>query len=213
LGLKGNICKANLQIFFIFMLKITQIRTYKANCTMSVAVLMNEERVLMTFNLLELPDRGNQRKVSCIPEGIYHIEPHQSAKFGRCFHVLDVPNRDAILIHAGNTVTDTHGCLLPGIKTSPNTVGSSKKTLDTLITKAPDGFSLQIISNQEGERGITALPPIVELIATLAPSLIDLINNIIQKKSAAKREEAIKTLLADTSLTDSEKVQLIAGII
>lgn len=59
--------------------------------------------------------RDNQRGISCIPKGTYKIVQHNSPKFGRCFHILDVPGRSEILIHAGNTHRDTSGCILVGL--------------------------------------------------------------------------------------------------
>ncbi len=76
----------------------------------------------MALYVAELPWKDNQRNVSCIPVGTYKVIPHVSRRFGRCFAVLGVPNRSAILIHAGNFAGDvikgwrthSHGCLLPG---------------------------------------------------------------------------------------------------
>lgn len=72
----------------------------------------------------ELPWRDNRKQLSCIPEGIYTCVWHRSPKFGDCYKLLNVPNRNAILIHAGNFAGDstlgykTHsnGCLLPAAK-------------------------------------------------------------------------------------------------
>lgn len=72
----------------------------------------------------ELPWRGNARKISCIPCGMYHVEPYSSPKFRNVYHLLDVPHRDGILIHTGNYAGDTskgyrsdvEGCILLGLK-------------------------------------------------------------------------------------------------
>lgn len=66
------------------------------------------------FVTLEDAWRNNDKMVSCIPKGTYKLRRHQSPKFGECFMVMDVPNRTHILIHAGNTHKDTHGCILLG---------------------------------------------------------------------------------------------------
>ncbi|AZS49979.1 hypothetical protein DM558_03945 [Entomomonas moraniae] len=55
-----------------------------------------------TFYTLELPDKGNKRQVSCIPKGTYQCKIFNSAKFGKVYGICGVPNRIAILIHAGN---------------------------------------------------------------------------------------------------------------
>lgn len=86
---------------------------------------------------LELPWKYNLRNVSCIPEGIYELALHNSSKFGRCFKVCDVHNREAILIHAGNTTRDTEGCILVGLKfghiRGEEAVLNSKQTLNQLF--------------------------------------------------------------------------------
>lgn len=63
---------------------------------------------------LEPPYLGNRQFVSCIPEGGYACRRIRSPRFGETFEVCDVPGRDAILFHAGNTVRDTSGCILLG---------------------------------------------------------------------------------------------------
>lgn len=62
----------------------------------------------------ELGWKANAHKISCIPPGTYTLALHQSDKFGNVWQLLNVPNRDEILIHSGNTVLDTEGCILVG---------------------------------------------------------------------------------------------------
>lgn len=64
---------------------------------------------------LEPPWKENERNKSCIPCGVYTLQRHYSPKFGECFAVLNVPDRDDILVHPGNTVEDTSGCILVGL--------------------------------------------------------------------------------------------------
>jgi hypothetical protein len=68
------------------------------------------------FVTLEDAWRDNERKISCIPVGRYKVKPRQSPKFGRTYQVMDVPERDHILFHAGNTHKDTNGCILLGMQ-------------------------------------------------------------------------------------------------
>lgn len=65
---------------------------------------------------LELPDLQNQHKISCIPEGIYHFHKFLSPHLGSVFRLENVPNRDLIDIHTGNTVLDIEGCILVGTR-------------------------------------------------------------------------------------------------
>jgi hypothetical protein len=72
----------------------------------------------------ELPWKGNQRNISCIPVGTYNVEMRMSPKFGFVYWVKRVPDRSYILIHSGNFAGDvskgkrTHvnGCILLGEK-------------------------------------------------------------------------------------------------
>ena len=63
---------------------------------------------------LERPWQDNQQNVSCIPAGRYRCERIRSPKFGWTFEVTNVPNRTHVLFHSGNTLEDTHGCILVG---------------------------------------------------------------------------------------------------
>lgn len=63
---------------------------------------------------LELPDEDNKKNISCIPTGEYLCRKVESPKFGVTYEVADVPDRDHILLHPGNVVGDTSGCVLLG---------------------------------------------------------------------------------------------------
>lgn len=67
------------------------------------------------FATIELPWKHNERKVSCIPGGIYMVEPRHTDKFGNHLWIKDVPGRDGILIHTGNYVNQIQGCILVGM--------------------------------------------------------------------------------------------------
>ncbi len=70
------------------------------------------------FVTLEDAWRDNERMVSCIPVGRYKVMPRNSPKFGKTWQVMNVPERDHILFHAGNTHKDTNGCILLGMQFS-----------------------------------------------------------------------------------------------
>ena len=90
-------------------------RDYTNIQTLGRLVVFDGAKVRLQILTLELPDLGNQQNVSCIPEGKYEVHRIYSPKFGKCFHVQDVPGRSEILIHKGNYNKDTHGCILVGM--------------------------------------------------------------------------------------------------
>ena len=97
-------------------------------------LFINGERICDT---LENPWRDNQRNISCIPEGEYPVRlrlPRESASRDY-LHLLvqDVPNRDWILFHRGNTAKDTSGCILVGLGTEQDVVHNSVLAMDLLI--------------------------------------------------------------------------------
>lgn len=70
---------------------------------------------------------------TAIPAGTYEIELRQSGHFGPdTMTLLDVPGYQYIRIHGGNTIGDTDGCLLPGIRNSVTTVAQSRVNLERL---------------------------------------------------------------------------------
>lgn len=77
-------------------------------------VCREDETIIKSFHALELPYRNNRRNISCIPTGVYNCKKRYSIKYKNHIHVLNVPNRDFILIHPGNTFKDTRGCILVG---------------------------------------------------------------------------------------------------
>lgn len=83
---------------------------------------------------LELPWRDNQDNISCIPTGVYDVKPYSSEKFPNVYQIMQVPNRDAILIHIGNYAGDTHGCVLVGkdVDTVMPMVANSKGAMELL---------------------------------------------------------------------------------
>ena len=96
----------------------------------------------------EDPWVNNQRMISCIPGGQYHVVPRTSPKFKQHWHVQDVPGRDMILIHGGNTINDTHGCILIGrafsrIGALPS-IMQSQEALSMLRERFPGEFTLTI---------------------------------------------------------------------
>ena len=63
---------------------------------------------------LEPADRLNRPNMSSIPAQQYVCERYLSARYGFTFKVSRVPDRDNVIIHSGNSVEDTEGCILLG---------------------------------------------------------------------------------------------------
>jgi hypothetical protein len=82
-------------------------------------VLVNGE-----FVCFSIEDARRTTKIAgetCIPEGVYPLGTRHSPKFSPKYGhdmlwVKDVPGFDFILIHTGNTISDTEGCLIIGNK-------------------------------------------------------------------------------------------------
>lgn len=88
----------------------------------------------------ELPWRSNQDRISCVPEGTYQLTAHSGTKFKDVWKLQDVPERDDVLLHWGNTVNDILGCILvgqsyaqfgalPGVANSVSTIQMLRKTI------------------------------------------------------------------------------------
>ena len=67
---------------------------------------------------LEHPWKGNQPFISSIPLGEYLLKRYSSQKYPLVWEVCDVKNRDRVLLHWGNFLKDTQGCILLGEKFS-----------------------------------------------------------------------------------------------
>lgn len=124
--------------------------SHESKQTLGNLFLFDDDRLLLECKTLELPWFNNATQKSCIPVGEYKVVPRTSAKFKKHFHVLDVPNRSYILIHAGNYYWDILGCILVGDshidinKDGFRDVTNSKITLNKLLVLSPNGFNLTI---------------------------------------------------------------------
>ena len=61
---------------------------------------------------LEPSDWLNEENVSSIPTQQYQCMKIHSPRFGETFELVDVPNRNHVLFHAGNVLKHTSGCIL-----------------------------------------------------------------------------------------------------
>jgi hypothetical protein len=97
---------------------------------------------------LEPPWLDNETNKSCIPEGKYYVTPWVSPTHGECFKIWNVPDREDILIHKGNWLKDTLGCILVGLETTEDMVQYSEDALDKLKDMFGDQlFKLTIIED------------------------------------------------------------------
>ena len=79
---------------------------------------------------LENPWLNNARNVSCIPEGTYECEIYPSEKFGTRYLLHQTGHRFGILIHPGNSVKDTSGCILLGTKVGNDVIYNSRNAVN-----------------------------------------------------------------------------------
>nr|QJB21124.1 MAG: hypothetical protein [Microvirus sp.] len=93
---------------------------------------------------LELPWRSNDKNISCIPVGTYSIIKANSPRFGQCLYFRDVPARSGILVHVGNSVADTRGCILVGLDTNDKNVLHSRLAMDRILSVLPETFNLEV---------------------------------------------------------------------
>lgn len=94
---------------------------------------------------LEEPWLNNKRSVSCIPKGIYLCEPHSGPKFKQVYEITKVTGRSSILMHCGNTLKDTEGCILLGLSCGNEAVYKSRAAMALLKSiLGEEAFMLQI---------------------------------------------------------------------
>ena len=77
---------------------------------------------------IELPWRNNLRRLSCIPTGRFQLKKKVFHKHGEQIAVLNVLNREAILIHAANDAEkELLGCIAPVTALTGDGKGSESK--------------------------------------------------------------------------------------
>lgn len=80
--------------------------------------------------------KGKIKGETAIPKGVYDIELRQSPRFKRVLpRLVNVPFFEGILIHRGNTSSDTEGCILVGKNSKKGMVLDSRRYEKELIEK------------------------------------------------------------------------------
>jgi len=107
--------------------------TWTEKSTMGQLFLNSE----LFCDTLENPWKDNQRNISCIPAGKYKVDlrPARQSATRDYLHLIlkDVPNRDWILVHRGNSAQDTSGCILVGKGTEQDFVHNSRLSMTLLM--------------------------------------------------------------------------------
>ena len=151
---------------------MVQVSDYPASlnkeCSVETAILVRDEvrsDVILgtltiankTFHILERPWKDNLCNESCIPAGEYEaifLPQSTSGKHQNIYQLQSVPNRSDILIHTGNVVEHSRGCLIIGL--SRGLVDAKPAVLDSRIALADlvevagkNNFLLTIIGAQQ----------------------------------------------------------------
>ena len=75
---------------------------------------------------------------------MYDVCLSSSTKFGDCYRFPNVTGRSGILIHRGNTIKDTRGCILVGLDVNALGVIHSIQAMKRLFETLPKDFKLNI---------------------------------------------------------------------
>lgn len=86
------------------------------------------------FTLERLP--GNYGAMCAIKPGRYRVTMRHSAHFNKILpHIEDVDGRTEIMMHAGNVVSNSEGCVLVGAQLSKDAILQSAAESDALNAK------------------------------------------------------------------------------
>jgi len=123
--------------------RLTLNRTYRGfDCTLGVMTVAGLDSIaVLTLQTIERPwvptpkSQGGEKGRSCVPEGLYHLECHNSEAHPRTWalsnpslNVVHWPaeggefDRTLVLIHAANYAQELRGCIAPGMSTFVDTV-------------------------------------------------------------------------------------------
>lgn len=107
--------------------------------TRSAESTIGEMYVNGVFECYTLEDAERATKIygkTAIPKGRYEVIINWSQRFGQFMPLLlNVPQFEGIRIHAGNSPSATHGCLLVGKTKAVDFIGNSKEAYSALMQK------------------------------------------------------------------------------
>ena len=86
---------------------------------------------------VESPWQNNVPFTSCVPDGAYKLKPFDSMSHPETYILSSgggLEGRSGILIHSGNDVGDTTGCILPGLTRTDSKVWSSRDAMRLLLS-------------------------------------------------------------------------------
>ena len=109
--------------------------------------LEDKDRRLLQTMTIDTIKTMKVYKETCIPYGKYKVVLSMSKRFGKVMpELLNVKGFTGIRIHSGNTIYDTEGCILVGIKSSNGVITNSRKTFNALmnILKTQKSITLAI---------------------------------------------------------------------
>ena len=102
---------------------------------------------------IERPWIANKPSESCIPEGEYRLERHDSPRFGsRRWEFQEVPGRTYILFHSANFAYQLEGCIALGNRTGRNmdSITESNSAVDEFYeaTQEKDQLLIRIVRGE-----------------------------------------------------------------
>ena len=104
---------------------------------------------------LERPWKDNEAFVSCIPDGVYEVQPYNAPSHGDVYilsggtvsHFPDnVAKRTGILIHPANTVQQLAGCIALGTERTKTGIAKSKKSQEIFQKEVQNNPAMLFIS-------------------------------------------------------------------
>ena len=133
-------------------------RNYLDDRTLGKLFFYDPVELSFILYTLELVWDDNKKEKSCIPEGVYKALPHVSPNFGWSLWLQNVPNRTEILIHTGNFITDSLGCILPGLEwrdingDGKLNVRSSREAIEMLKNNIDNDVLIKITNYEDADR-------------------------------------------------------------